>query len=474
MCQFCDLLGLKYSYYVNSNRHHGFSLNPLDLKGYLVIAGDFAITENEMQALVDNDIVVLSTDHHEVQRTFIDVKSNTAEGIVINNQYPFEPEEDKYLSGAGVFYELICSLYPEFKSKERDAFVGITLLSDIRQIENAKARAYLRTTYTSDPTQGYIKYLIDSTIDVSYNFGQPKLDRNFIDYTLSPCINSLLRCERTNEAVDFILGKGLRSLSAKDYQKRITNAMSAYMNVAPDTHSCAIISFSASDFFEFPTGITNYIGLYCSDYKDKHGGMSTLGFVVENGKVTRASFRGKYDDIHYQSAFKNLGIKAEGHHNSFGIIDFVPTCELLVQIDDLIRELELDHTPTITVSNVSNLSVFMVQRGLSVATENCYVRDTFRHYIRYTGKNAKIVKQTFKTEEFTEEDYMSGREADSVVRGVKYKYVRGTDGNPLVKYIEYLVDGRTVKSFGERIETGLILPVLEKGYIQLYIRSEIK
>ena len=95
MCQFCDMLGLKYSYYVNSNRYHGFSIPVDKLEGNLVIASDFEITQEEMQALVDNNVVVLSTDHHDCQAEFIEVRSDMAEGIVINNQYPFEPEEDR-------------------------------------------------------------------------------------------------------------------------------------------------------------------------------------------------------------------------------------------------------------------------------------------------------------------------------------------------------------------------------------------
>ena len=206
MCNFADMLGLKYSYYVNENRFHGFNIPASKLKGFLVISSDFGITAEEVENLVDNDVVLLSTDHHECQDTFIDIKKETAEGIVINNQYPFEPEEDRYLSGAGVFFELICSLYPEFNTAERRALVGITLLSDVRQIENKKARQYLKTTYTMDTSCGYVKYLIDSTVSDSFNFGTPKLDRNFIDYTLNPCINALLRADKTNEAIKFILG----------------------------------------------------------------------------------------------------------------------------------------------------------------------------------------------------------------------------------------------------------------------------
>ena len=136
-CQILDMWGYSYSYFINSDRHHGFTIQPSALSGYFVIAVDFDIPQETMQKLVDNDVAVLCLDHHKVQDEFIHCISYRcdAEGIVINNQYPFEPEEDKYLSGAGVVYEAFKTCYPEFESKEREAIIGITLLSDARPVK---------------------------------------------------------------------------------------------------------------------------------------------------------------------------------------------------------------------------------------------------------------------------------------------------------------------------------------------------
>lgn len=472
MCEFCNMLGLSYTYYVNEHRYHGFELSLKDLRGYLVIASDFAITQAEVEAMVANDIVLLSTDHHEVQSEFIDVVGETAEGIVINNQYPFEPEEDRYQSGAGVFYELVCSLYPEFKSKERDALVGLTLLSDMRPIENNKAKKYLRSAYSYDSSVGFIGYLVASCQSSDYDFGQPKFDRNFIDYNISPTINALLRANKTQECIDFILGKGLPNFDAKGLQKSLMMDMSLRAQIKVFTH-IAYIVINTSDFLDYNVKVSSYIGLFCNDYKDKHGGISTLGFVVENGHVIRASFRGRYDDVHYRSGFKNLGIHAEGHPGAFGIQDFQPSTQDWYDIDDLVGDLEANHTSTITIIKASNLAFVLNKDGSKIAMENQYVRDMYRTYIKYTGSNAKIVKKTYKQEEFDSSDYACGTKADVIVKGVKYKYLRDSEGNPIPKYIEYLVDGRKVKSFGVTIEDGVILPMLEKGYIQLYLRSAL-
>ena len=110
---------------------------------------------------------------------------------------------------------------------------------------------------------------------------------------------------------------------------------------------------------------------------------------------------------------------------------------------------------------------------MKIATENCYVRDMYRTYIKYTGKNAKIVKQTYKMAQFTQEDYTNMIKPDKIINGNYYKYLLDANNNPIPKYIEYLIDGRKVKSFGVSIENGVIMPMLDKGYISLYIKSPL-
>lgn len=472
-CQMLDTWGYKYSYYVNSNRHHGFTIQPSALSGYFVIAVDFDIPKDIMQALVDSDVAVLSLDHHAIQDEFIHCVSHKseAEGIIINNQYPFEPKEDKYQSGAGVVYEAFSTCYPEFKSKDREAIVGITLLSDARPIENDKAKKYLKTTYSADPQTGYMGYLINSVLDSDFGFGVPRMDRNFIDYTFSPRVNALLRFGRETEAIDFILGKGISSSSPKKLQENLLQAMKSRSSVL-ELQNVKIMGVNALDFPEFPNvDITSFIGLMCNNVKGT--GKSVLGFVYENGKVTRASFRGRYDDVVYLNGFRNLGIDANGHPTAFGIIDFEPTQQTWSDIDDLIGDIDSFHVQTCEILEVSNLGMFMTQRGMSVATENCYVRDMYRTYIEYKGSNIQEIKHTYKSEPFSPDDYTLGKEPDFTSKGESFKYILDSTGNKVTKYIEYVIDGKKVKSFGVDVKDGLILPMLEKGYIQLYVRERL-
>lgn len=463
---------VRYSYFVNEKRRHGFDLDPSLLRGYLVIAVDFDIPIEVMQTLVDNDVMVVSLDHHEVQDEFLDVTGATgARGIVINNQYPFEPEEDRYLSGAGVVYEAFCSMFPEFKSEEREVLVGITLLSDARPIENSKAKYYLRKTYRADAQKGYLGYLVSSVMDGDFGFGVPRLDRDFIDFTLSPRINSLLRFGKETEAVNFILGKGLANKSTKTRQTDLLTAMKSRASYL-ELKNVTIIGVSADAFPDFPNvDIASFIGLLCSDIKGT--GKSVLGFVYDNGMITRASFRGQYDDVHYRTGFVSLGINAQGHPPAFGIVNFYPEEDTWEEIDNLVGELNEGHKVSAKILESNNLSFILLQRGMDLAVENCYVRDMYRTYIKYVGKGAKIVKTTYKKEPFTPEDFAMGLKPDETVKGEHWKWVRDANGNPVPKYIEYLIDGKQVKSFGVRVEDGLILPILEKGHVHLYVRENI-
>ena len=136
--------------------------------------------------------------------------------------------------------------------------------------------------------------------------------------------------------------------------------------------------------------------------------------------------------------------------------------------------MEANHSTTARILEASNLAFILNRDGMNIAIENGYCRDMYRTYIKYTGSNVKITKQTYKMEEFTSQDYASGLQADEIIKGTSYKYLRDNNGQPIVKYIEYLIDGRKVKSFGDTIEDGIILPILEKGYITLYVKNALQ
>lgn len=434
-----DSQGLKYQYYINPNRTHGFKLNVEKLKGYLVIAVDFEIDTDKVQELVLNDVCLVSLDHHKIQDDFVWYQSGNAEGCIINNQYPFEPMNKGYLSGAGVVYEFFCQMDKNFENDELKALVGITLLSDVRPIENDLAKDYLRTVYNIDTTKGYMRYLMETLQrgTPSYGFGMPRFDRNFIDFTFSPTINALLRFGREQDALNFIMGGGLPSDDVRGKQKKLIELMSERKYFL-ELDNLKVVSCD-EDMFQDCKGIniSNFIGYLAS--KEKGVNNSVLAFTYKGNEVTRASFRGRYDDIDYNKAFQSLGVNAQGHKGAFGIVDFKPTDDIWEKLDKVIGELNKGHRLSATIMEVSNISVVMVQQGMKLAEKNSFVRDEFRTYLRYTGTDSKLVSNNSK-------------------------------------YFEYLVNGMQVKGFDPNItpENGLLLPMLEKNHVKLYLREMIK
>lgn len=466
-------MGIEYAYYVNENRHHGFVLEPAMLRDSFIICVDFEVKQDILEALVAEGSYVLSLDHHDIQSEPIKIYNSEGKlgGIVINNQYPFEPDEDRYLSGAGVVYEVFGEMYPTYKSKEREALVGITLLSDARAIENKKARAYLKTLYNSDAQSGYLGYLVNNVITVDYSFGAPKFDRNFVDYTFSPRINSLLRFGYENEALDFILGKGLAVQGTKERQTDLLQTIKARASYL-DLENIKVIAVNMDSFSDYADiRLDNFIGLLCNDVKGN--GKSVLGFTYSGNTIGRASFRGRYDDVKYREMALSLGLDAQGHSGAFGILNFNPTKELWSRLNEAVGIADGSHTQTVKVIETSNLAFTILQKGLHTATENCYVRDMYRTYFKYTGSKAIILKETYKTEPLTQEEIARGIKHDKLVNKIPHKYILSSDGKRVPKFIEYSVDGQRVKSFGTPINEGYILPMLEKGGLQLYVKDAI-
>ena len=106
--------------------------------------------------------------------------------------------------------------------------------------------------------------------------------------------------------------------------------------------------------------------------------------------------------------------------------------DLFEKISDRVSELLEDYDDTVNFIEVPHLSMWIrtPSKGYRTSKKNCYMLNHHRTYIRYTGDISKIQKK------------------------------RGND-----KYAVYSVDGIEVRSFDLDLdfETGLILPMLEKG-----------
>lgn len=451
VCKFLNMLGKKFQWYLNENREHGWGIPMEKATGRDVIAVDFLIEPWKVVELTDAGVNLLSIDHHVNVEYFIDIHSDVGtRGYIINNQYPFEEQDGEYLSGAGVVFEVFSSIYPEFDTPENRALVGISLLSDVRDIENPYARYYLKELY-SHKYRGIIKYFIKHTMgDIDYKFGVPRMDRNFVDYTFSPVINSLLRFNMGEMVTEFFLGSGCIDLSYHKLQKDLVASIQKACKVVkfPNLTICYFLESDLLDergevalregntwrYFSRDI-LSNFVGLVASQNLD--GTHSCICYMIaDDGKryMKRASMRGNINGADYRGAIKEkiLGV---GHPSAFGIKKMNPSRKLFEWANSKCSEID-SNAKGKNIIECNNLSFFMSNRGKSIAEENMYHLTQNMIYLRYTGNNIKR--------------HRSG-----------------------ANYIEYSVDGIPVMSFDKNLtfDKGIISIMLERSIPCLYLQE---
>lgn len=448
VCAYLRRRGTDFSYYINENRQHGFFIPYERVRGKTIIAVDFSMTAYEIKQVVDAGADIVLIDHHTIGSEFIDYSNGANRGIVINNQYSFEDPSQRFLSGAGVVFHFLGYLDNGMLNDENKALVGITLLSDIREIENKYAREFLGVTYNSNAPM--IKRLINITApDYDFGFGVIRMDRNYIDYTFSPKFNALFRANMGYEAFEFMLGKPLSKAlitECREFQNAVVTYMLSHLHITKysnityayieHTDMCEVLRKTQSSEKFLNCLLSNYIGLVCSRIK----GCGNAVVYIKNGDlIERGSFRGTLDNVDYLRLFKDLGAVADGHKNAFGFSKFVANDK--AELNDILKIIE-DNASKTTHSNiveVRNLSVFERGSAKDIANYNIYARSHKMVYLRYIGNIANC-------------------KCD--ISGKLYKWV---------------IDGVVVKSFSPDItpENGLILPIKERGYMAYYLREGI-
>ena len=438
--QFLKQFNKHFDYYINENREHGFRLPITDaLKDWTIIAVDFTITVEEMQKLEEVGARVINIDHHEIAEKEL---FTTEHGVIINNQYCFEPERWRFLSGAGMVYALFSNILPSFDCADTRAVVGLSLLSDVRVLESEEAQYFLSETYKN--RSDLFKYLIQITQnEKDFTFGDIFIDRTYADFVLHPKLNALFRLNMGMEAIHLLLRDddtiSVNLNTLKEQQNIITGNI--LKNIDRTEHTG--LNIDKVDSSIMPDGIyrfklTNFTGLACS--KSRDDGKTTFLYIkdVKTGECIRGSVRGKYDTVDYLALFRKYGVNCAGHHNAFGVIscdmaniDFEALSREIEEQEQLCQEKEYKNR----IMSTSNMSVFIAMKNQEIAKYNIYVRDSKRIFIKYTGNNwAKEQK---------------GR------------------------MWEIKVDGVVIKCFDAELtpENAYILPILERGYIQYYLKK---
>ena len=416
-----------YRYYLNENRAHGFKIPNEKLKlleGYTIIAVDFSVEKEDFDRILKAGINLIVIDHHEIDvhnytkldREYVYSKcsSKNTYGIILNNQYPAEPENFRFLSGAGMVYYFL--KYVESKtnvplSVDAAGMVGISLLSDIRAIESWEARRFLKYTFALDSDRmKFFQWVVTSENSSSQRFsafGVPCLNRDFIDFTFSPRVNAMLRANMGYEVIDLLRGKTsiVNEMKASDriltyinIQKKIISAIMEEVDNAENTPGSRtrnldnmMVCCLNTDFEPVPNyDITNYIGVACSKIKDEDKTGVILVVDKETNMIVRGSLRGGKDGVDYLEIFKRNGVPSAGHKNAFGILKCDVTKIDFDKIDKEIGEAEKEYFKTQkntrSVLEVSRLD-FFTKSGIAkqICKYNELSRDNYRIYVKVKG-----------------------------------------------------------------------------------------
>ena len=485
--EYLKQLGYSTMYTLNGNRAHGFKLSDEQLeklKGGLIIAVDFSISKEDFDRILQAGVSLINIDHHEIEiekytsktDSFVFSKCGDAYGIILNNQYSFEPKEFKFLSGAGMVYyfmKYVSRKYEVPLYSDYAAMVGISLLSDIRELESQEASKFLYYLYNLDsPYLKFLVWLVSGESNSSQRFtpfGVPRICRNFIDFTFSPVFNSMLRANRGETAIDLLRGVedvvySMRSydtiLRFKEIQKKIIAAI--LKRIKEDENQVGnftrryknLIVASIPNTFEPVEGydITNYVGVTCSQLKDEDKTGAIFVIDESNNMSIRGSVRGGMDGIDYLSIFQRNGVPCAGHHNAFGIlpcdISKIDFDKISADIEEAENKFKETNNITRKVVEINNLSFFAAgsdkkNSQCSVfCTLNEYCRDNHRIYLKYTGSSDDV-----KQEKVSE------------------------------KYIKYKINGITVQCFDPTLpfEDSLISMYYENGkYVKYILRPKFE
>lgn len=461
--------GVRPRYVANSNREHGFKLDVSSLApGSTVFCGDFLVEDEVVSSLVQRGISVLSVDHHECQPDFIHHTSTlvspvnpsgsfVAEGVVINNQYPWEDSGNRFQSGAGVTFECLREIDVKLDTADNRALVGISLLTDIRDIEQVGARAWLWELYHHCKQSKFLRYLLDATVTFSNGYGLPVFDNSCVTFSFSPAVNSLFRFNREMDAIRFILGGGypstglVRDNKSLTFQKLGTEFREQVFSTAviEDYGSLYVVSISETDFTEVEAEyVSNFVGLICSRLSGE--GKSALGYCTNAlGEVTRASFRGNNPTGRYREELvRQLGLDGRGHSVAFGVVGLQPSVDLFERVSAVCQQVDAGDSYRVPYVTVYDLEDFMSSAGYKIADYNQYVLSQNRIRVRFVGECYQAVaKDNFQLYRLSN----TSRRSLAVIRGFLSAYQQGLDPSNALLEVS-LENGQVALTVSSRFE----------------------
>lgn len=300
--------GLVIKRYMNKDKSHGLNENiikEIEKDGIeLLIIVDAGSKDTEyLKYLEETGLDIIVLDHHDIAKEEL-ICSN---GIVIVN-CAYEDSPNKDLSGAGVVYKFVREVNKKLQLcnvRRYETWVGMSVLSDARNILNKENRYYVEYAYKH--------YQDECFLNAFKNFGSIN---NLLNYTIIPLINACARMGYTELIMDLANAETNYNLEGLIIKAKDVKILQDELVI------------EAEKELKSQQGSKTFLGVFTDiDHKKISGLLANkmlnkLGkSVIVIGKSTDGVYTGSFRGMGKITSIilKDMGIDARGHDYASGI-----------------------------------------------------------------------------------------------------------------------------------------------------------
>lgn len=300
--------GLIINRYMNKDKSHGLNdtiIKEIEKDGVeLLIVVDAGSKDVEhLNYLEETGLDVIVLDHHDITKEEL-ICSN---GIVIVN-CAYEGSPNKDLSGAGVVYRFVREVNRKLQLcnvKRYETWVGVSVLSDARNILNKENRYYVEYAFKH--------YKEECFLNAFQNFGSTN---NLFNFTIIPLINACARMGYTDLIMDLANAETNYNLEGLILKAKDVKLLQDELVL------------EAEIGLKSQQGAKTFLGVFTDTNHKKISGLLANKIlnkisksVIVIGKSTEDIYTGSFRGMGKVTSdvLKDMGIDARGHDYASGI-----------------------------------------------------------------------------------------------------------------------------------------------------------
>lgn len=284
---------------------------------YIIVLDVGSSSIGVIRKLVDYGVKVIVIDHHVSNYEFHEYPEDC---VIVNTKMNNEIDKrfDYKLSAGALTFTLLYK-YGNLKSKDLShlSICGlITMYSDCVDMDSRLAKAIYKLA-VNQPSSLYPFFVKDFLNKYSFR-------RRFIEFTLSPRINSLFRAEKFDVLNSYFFDETLSSLYRNSLVKQIEEIyissrklIGRISDTVPreELDNFVVSNLSKSDLAVKANKLYNYTGIIANNLAQSYGKPCIV--LCDTGEEIKGSFRDLFGRD-YLTIFKQF-CKSGGHPAAFGI-----------------------------------------------------------------------------------------------------------------------------------------------------------